>query len=101
MRPVTPPPPPEPWPGPRVEEITSGWIFHSETTGIGSGTCRRLWRDNLLGALVTAVLFTVGEMVLSAYLGATLRFNVFGALQVFVGLIVWIYYSALVVLWGA
>ena len=59
------------------------------------------WRDNLLGALVTAVLFTVGEMVLSAYLGATLRFNVFGALQVFVGLIVWIYYSALVVLWGA
>ena len=59
------------------------------------------WRDNLIGALVTAVLFTIGEIVLSAYLGTTLRFNVFGTLQVFVGLIVWIYYSALVVLWGA
>jgi membrane protein len=59
------------------------------------------WRDNLIGALVTAVLFTAGELVLSVYLGTTQRFNVFGTLQVFVGLIVWIYYSALVVLWGA
>ena len=59
------------------------------------------WRDNVGGALVTAVLFTLGEIVLAVYLGATQRFNVFGALQVFVGLIVWIYYSALVVLWGA
>jgi membrane protein len=59
------------------------------------------WRDTLSGALVTAALFLVGESVLSAYLGQTQRFSVFGAFQFFVVLIVWIYYSALVVLWGA
>jgi membrane protein len=59
------------------------------------------WRDSLLGALVTSALFLVGEMVLSYYLGNTQRFNVFGTFQFFVVLIVWIYYSALVALWGA
>ena len=59
------------------------------------------WRDSVVGAVVTAVIFTLGEIVLSMYLGSTQRFDVFGTLQVFVGLIVWLYYSALVVLWGA
>ena len=59
------------------------------------------WRDSLPGALVTSVLFLVGEMALSYYLGSTQRFNVFGTFQFFVVLIVWIYYSALVALWGA
>jgi membrane protein len=59
------------------------------------------WRDSFLGALVTSVLFLFGEMGLSYYLGSTQRFNVFGTFQFFVVLIVWIYYSALVALWGA
>jgi membrane protein len=59
------------------------------------------WRDALPGALVTAALFLAGEFALSAYLGQTSRFNVFGTYQFFVVLIVWIYYSALVALWGA
>jgi membrane protein len=59
------------------------------------------WRDSLLGALITSGLFLVGEMGLSYYLGSTQRFNVFGTFQFFVVLIVWIYYSALVALWGA
>ncbi len=59
------------------------------------------WRDSLRGALITSVLFLVGEMGLSYYLGSTQRFNVFGTFQFFVVLIVWIYYSSLVALWGA
>ena len=47
------------------------------------------------------MLFLVGEVVLSLYLRSTERFNVFGTFQFFVVLIVWIYYSALVALWGA
>ncbi|MDR3685971.1 MAG: YihY/virulence factor BrkB family protein [Coriobacteriia bacterium] len=58
------------------------------------------WRDALPGSLVTAVGFLIGEQVLSIYLGSTQRFVVFGASQFFVGLTVWIYYSAIVVLWG-
>jgi len=59
------------------------------------------WRDSFLGALVTSVLFLLGEAGLAYYLGNTQRFNVFGTFQFFVVLIVWIYYSALVALWGA
>jgi len=59
------------------------------------------WRDALPGALITAGLFLIGEMALSYYLSATERFSVFGAFQFFVVLIVWIYYEALVALWGA
>jgi membrane protein len=59
------------------------------------------WRDALPGAFVTSLLFLVGEAALSYYLSSTERFNVFGTFQFFVVLIVWIYYSALVALWGA
>ncbi len=59
------------------------------------------WRDVLPGALITAGLFLVGETALSTYLSTTERFSVFGTFQFFVVLIVWIYYSALVALWGA
>ncbi len=59
------------------------------------------WRDSLSGALVTSVLFLLGQIGLSVYLSTTQRFNVFGTFQFFVVLIVWIYYSALVALWGA
>lgn len=59
------------------------------------------WRDSLSGSIVTAILFIAGEQALSLYLGSTQRFNVFGTFQFFVILIVWIYYSALVALWGA
>ena len=59
------------------------------------------WRDSLSGSLVTSVLFVFGQIGLSYYLSTTGRFNVFGTFQFFVVLIVWIYYSALVALWGA
>ena len=43
----------------------------------------------------------MGETALSTYLSTTERFSVFGTFQFFVVLIVWIYYSSLVALWGA
>jgi membrane protein len=58
------------------------------------------WLDALPGALLTAAAFLIGELVLSVYLGTTQRFVVFGASQFFVGLTVWIYYSAVVVFGG-
>ena len=59
------------------------------------------WRDTIPGALITAALFLIGAAWLSYYLSATARFNVFGAYQFFVVLVMFIYYSALVALWGA
>lgn len=59
------------------------------------------WRDVVGGTLVTALLFLLGEWGLSIYLSTTRQFSVFGTFQFFVVLIVWIYYTSLVVLWGA
>ena len=59
------------------------------------------WRDVFSGALITAVLFMVGELWLGYYLSTTQQFSIFGTFEFFVALIVWIFYSALVALWGA
>jgi membrane protein len=58
------------------------------------------WLDALPAALVTGAAFLVGEQVLALYLTTTQRFAVFGSAQFFVGLTVWLYYSALVALGG-
>jgi membrane protein len=62
---------------------------------------KTLWRDLAPGVLATSTLFTAGELWLASFLGNTQRFSVFGTFEFFVVLIVWIYYSALVALWGA
>jgi membrane protein len=59
------------------------------------------WRSVWVGALVTAVLFTVGKYLLSLYLGQKGVADGFGAAGSLVVLLLWVYYSAQVVLLGA
>jgi membrane protein len=59
------------------------------------------WRDVWLGALSAALLFTVGKFVLSLYLTYGNVRTVFGAASSFVGVLIWIYYSAQIFLFGA
>lgn len=59
------------------------------------------WRDVWVGALATAVLFTVGKTVLGVYLAHASPGSAFGAAGSLALLLVWIYYSALIVLVGA
>jgi membrane protein len=59
------------------------------------------WRHVRLGALLTALLFTIGKNLIGLYLG---RFGVssgFGAAASLVVLLLWVYYSAQIVLTGA
>jgi membrane protein len=59
------------------------------------------WRHVRLGALLTALLFTLGKYLIGLYLG---RFSVssgFGAAASLVVLLLWVYYSAQIVLTGA
>jgi len=79
--------------------VAAGLLFAVAFTVVPDRSIR--WRDALPGALITAVLFMFGELWLSQYLSTTKQFSVFGTFQLFVVLIVWIYYSALVTLWGA
>jgi len=59
------------------------------------------WRDALVGAVFTAVLFTVGKYLIGLYLGRSQPGSAFGAGSVLAAMLVWIYYSSIIVLLGA
>lgn len=59
------------------------------------------WRDVWVGALVTALLFTVGKLAIGLYLGQADPGSAFGAAGSLALVLVWIYYSALILLVGA
>jgi membrane protein len=58
------------------------------------------WRDLWVGGLATALLFTVGQTAIGWYLGRAST-SVYGAAGSLVMLILWIYYSAQILLAGA
>lgn len=59
------------------------------------------WRDVAVGAVVTALLFTLGQAGLGRYLGTSGLGSVYGAAGSFVVILVWVYYSAQVFFLGA
>lgn len=59
------------------------------------------WRDVWVGAAITSGLFTLGETLLGLYLANSSTASVYGAAGSFVLILLWIYYSAQIVLFGA
>ncbi|MFT5533526.1 MAG: membrane protein [Burkholderiaceae bacterium] len=59
------------------------------------------WRDVLVGALVTAFLFTLGKHLIGLYIGTSGVTSAFGAAGSLVVVLVWVYYSAQIFLLGA
>jgi membrane protein len=59
------------------------------------------WGDVWVGALVTAGLFTIGKLLIGLYLGTTSIASTYGAAGSVIVILVWVYYSAQVVLLGA
>lgn len=59
------------------------------------------WRDVWLGALVTALLFEAGKWALGWYLGRASTFAAVGKTGSVVLLLIWVYYSSMIVLAGA
>lgn len=62
---------------------------------------RMPWRHVWLGATFTALLFSVGKFAIGIYLSQAAVGSPFGAAGSLVVLIVWVYYSALIVFFGA
>lgn len=58
------------------------------------------WRDVWKGAFITAVLFGVGRYFIAFYLGRTGVESTYGAAGSLVLLLMWIYYSTLILLFG-
>jgi membrane protein len=59
------------------------------------------WQDVWAGATVTALLFTVGKVLISLYIGKSAVSSGFGAAGSLVVVLVWVYYSAQIFLLGA
>lgn len=59
------------------------------------------WRDVLLGGFVTALLFSVGKFLIGLYLGRSAVTSSYGAIGSVLVLLIWVYYSAQILLLGA
>ncbi len=59
------------------------------------------WKDVWFGAVVTAALFTAGKYLIGLYLGTAGVGTPFGAAGSMVAFVVWVYYSGLIVFFGA
>ena len=59
------------------------------------------WSDVWVGAGITTVLFIVGKYAIGLYLGNVAVGSAFGAAGSFVVLLTWLYYSSLIMLFGA
>ena len=59
------------------------------------------WKDVWVGSLVTALLFSLGKALIGLYLGASGIASAYGAAGSLVLVLVWVYYSAQIFLFGA
>jgi membrane protein len=59
------------------------------------------WADVWGGALVTAALFSIGKLLIGLYLGQTSVASAYGAAGSLVVLLLWVYYSSLIMFLGA
>jgi membrane protein len=63
---------------------------------------RRLqWRDVAVGAVITAILFTIGKSLIGWYIGSSAVASSYGAAGALIVLLLWVYYSAQIFLLGA
>ena len=64
-------------------------------------TTRVSWRSSLVGAVVTALLFQLGQGLMAWYLGDAARLSIYGVFGSLIVLLLWVYYAAQILLFGA
>jgi membrane protein len=62
---------------------------------------RIAWRDILIGSVATALLFSIGRLIISFYLSQSTMVSVYGAAGSLIVLLLWTYYSAQIFFLGA
>jgi membrane protein len=59
------------------------------------------WKDVIVGALMTSVLFNIGKTFIGWYIGSSAVASSYGAAGGLIVLLLWVYYSAQIFLFGA
>jgi membrane protein len=62
---------------------------------------RIAWRDVVIGAVVTSLLFSIGKFLIGLYLGNSAIASTYGAAGSVILILVWVYYSTQIFLLGA
>ncbi|MBE0416377.1 MAG: YihY/virulence factor BrkB family protein [Coriobacteriia bacterium] len=89
-----------------------GWLTEKAISFVGAAVLfaiiftvlpdRRVdWRDTIVGAAVTSLLFNAGSVALGAYLGRSSIGSLYGAAGSIAVVLVWLYYTTQVLLFGA
>ena len=58
------------------------------------------WKESWLGAVLTAVLFTLGRYLIALYLGHSTVASIYGTAGSLVALLIWVYYSCAIFFFG-
>ena len=59
------------------------------------------WKDVFVGGLITSIFFTLGKLAIGYYLGQSNITSVYGAAGSIMIIMVWVYYSAVILYLGA
>lgn len=59
------------------------------------------WRELVRGAIITAALFIFGKFIISIYITKLTNVSIFGAAEAFAVLLLWVFYSVQIFLFGA
>ena len=59
------------------------------------------WRDVIVGAALTSLLFTIGKILIGIYLGTSGVTSTYGAAGSLITVLLWVYYSSLIFFLGA
>jgi membrane protein len=82
-----------------VSFLITGFIFAAIYKYIPDARVK--WRDVWLGGIIVALLFTIGKFLIALYLSSSQIISLFGATSSFVAILVWVYFSAQILLLGA
>ncbi|WP_397376453.1 YihY/virulence factor BrkB family protein [Paenimyroides aestuarii] len=75
--------------------IIFGFIFKTLPDG------KLGWKETFVGSAFTAVLFMVGKWAIGLYLGNSAQLDLYGAAGSVLVILVWVYYSAIILYFGA
>ncbi len=93
----------------------SSWVLQILNFGISFGVITLLfaliykvlpdaviaWSDVWIGAAMTSLLFTIGKLLIGLYLGRSMATSAYGAAGSLIAILVWVYYSAQILFFGA
>ena len=81
--------------------VLQGGIQKMKKKQVKSDAVNIKWKDVIAGAVVTAVLFMIGKFAISLYIGQSNVGGTYGATGSLVVVLLWTYYSSIILYFGA